>query len=701
MSSSRGGGRTAWGLSGLALVLLAGSLVLVALGHGTSLPAGFVPWSGQLVALLGAAGPPILGAILVSRLPWNRYGWAWCAFGLALSVLLSAGTYATYAVVHPGALPAPGAVAVVGDVAWITWISLLPFLLLWFPTGHAPSRRWRLLPRVVVAAAIVTALTGAFRQQLGVVPIDNPLAVSSASGDLLFVVSEAAVYLIFASIPAAAVSVALRYRRAGRTERRQIMWFAYAAVIVGVFVLSDPFVELPGSWDAVLETAALAGLYVAIGIAVLRHGLYDIDRIVNRTVVYAAVTACLVAVYVLVVGYLGSLFRVDDGPIVSLLATGLVAVLFAPLRDRLQQVVNRMMFGRRAEPYEVISQLGRRLEASLSGEDVLVTIVETIAETLELPQVEIWFVEEDRLHLGAAHGDSTDADTASDMQDLRGMRGIALVLPLAHRGQNVGALCLAPHDAAEGFTDADLALLRDLATQAGPATHAVALTAQLRASLDELWRSRERIVVSQQEERLRIHRDLHDGLGPVLASMRLRLEACLEVAQRSAPDLNADLERLHELVGQATADIRTLVHDLHPPALAQLGLGRALHQHCDRFGRETGLDVHYTGPKELRLPAATEVALLRIAQEALLNVSKHANATRAEVALHWDGDDLELAVRDDGVGLQARRTGLGTGIGSMHARAELLGGTLQLAPVDGAGLLVSVRVPAGEAAIRG
>ena len=265
--------------------------------------------------------------------------------------------------------------------------------------------------------------------------------------------------------------------------------------------------------------------------------------------------------------------------------------------------------------------------------------------------------------------------------------GVALVLPLTHRGELVGALSMAPRSPGETFSPADRQLLRDLATQAGTAADAVRLTVALRSSLEELRQSRERLVAAQEEERRRIQRDLHDGLGPVLASMRLRLEACLDAAQETKDPLTSDLERLYELVGQTTADIRRLVYNLRPPVLDQLGLVSAVKQHCERFGRETGIEVSFEAEENLSIPTAAEAALLRVVQEALLNVGKHAHASRVEVRLGRRDGWLVLKVRDEGVGFEANGhiDQKGTGIGSMRERVELLGGTLQLTGRPGIG----------------
>ncbi len=463
---------------------------------------------------------------------------------------------------------------------------------------------------------------------------------------------------------------------------------------------------------------------LAIGIALLRYRLWDIDPIINRALVYGALTVSVVGIYILVVGYLGALFQTGGNLFISLVATGLVAILFAPLRDRLQRGVNRLMYGERDEPYKVLSQLGRRLEGTLAPEAVLPTIAENIARTLRLPHVAIWLADGDTLRLGAAHGDAPAKTTVRDAGAVEklchapdGLRtadlgtsgeygmvlassGAALVLPLTHRGGLVGVLSLAPRSPGEGFSPTDRLLMRDLATQSGAAAHAVRLTVELRSSLEDLRRSRERLVAAQEEERRRIQRDLHDGLGPVLASMRLRLEACLDAAQDENNPMAGELERLYELVGQATGDIRRLVYDLRPPVLDQLGLVPALRQHCERFSRETGVEVGFEAEAGLTIPTAAEVTLLRVAQEALLNVQKHALASRVDVRLGWHEGWLGLEIRDDGVGFEAngRSNREGTGIGSMRERAELLGGTLRVAGHPRGGTEVVVRIPAQESA---
>ncbi len=593
---------------------------------------------------------------------------------------------------------------------WLLWASLILFVFL-FPDG-------RFVPRWT-------------RGVVGVMMLGTFVALFFGRGTLTEPPPALGLILIGGLLAGVAAQI-YRYRRVSSPKgRQQTKWVVFgitAAITVQVLgILATPLFTSPGApavlynaADVTVITLAYFLLPLSIGAAILRYRLWDIDLIINRALVYGALTACVVGLYVLVVGGVGALLQARGNLLVSVLAAGLVAVLFAPLKERLQRGVDRLMYGERDDPYAVLSRLGQRLEATLAPEAVLPAIVEDVAKALRLPHVAIWLVDDDALHLGAVRGEAPPEAVARDAHAVEKLRsapdglglvdlgpsstygsilahsGAALVLPLTHRGELVGALSVAPRGPGEDFSPADRRLLRDLATQSGAAAHAVRLTAALRISLDDLRRSRERLVAAQDEERRRIQRDLHDGLGPVLASMRLRLEACLDETQGTKTPLTSDLERSYELVGQATADVRRLVYDLRPPVLDQLGLVPALRQHCERFGRESGVEIRFEADEGLPVPAAAEMALLRVAQEALVNVGKHARASRADVRLERSDGWITLEVRDDGTGFDAEDQILGgTGIGSMRERAEMLGGALRIAGRFG-GTEVVVRIPVEE-----
>ena len=595
---------------------------------------------------------------------------------------------------------------------WLLWASLILFVFL-FPDGRFVPRWARGVAGLLIPGTFVALFFG-----------DGTLTEPPS----------ALAPILFGGLLAGVASQIYRYARVASPEgRQQTKWVVSgitAAILVQVLgVLATPLFVEPGApavlynvADVTVITLAYFLIPLSIGAAILRYRLWEIDLIINRALVYGALTACVAGLYALVVGGAGALLQARGSLVVSVLATGLVAVLFAPLKDRLQRGVNRLLYGERDEPYTVLSRLGQRLEATLAPEAVLPVVVESVARALRLPCVAIWLAEGDALHLGAAHGEAPTRAVVRDagaVEKLRrspdGLRpvdlgpsstygsvlvqtGAVLVLPLTHRGELVGALSIAPRGPGEDFSPADRRLLRDLAAQSGAAADAVRLTVALRTSLDDLRRSRERLVTAQEEERRRIQRDLHDGLGPVLAGMRLRLEACLDAAQGVNAPMSGDLERLYELVGQATADIRRLVHDLRPPVLDQLGLVPALRQHCERFGRESGMEIRFEAVEGLPVPAAAEVALLRVAQEALVNVGKHARASRAEVRLERSDGWITLEVRDDGVGLGAEGEFKGgTGIVSMRERAELLGGALRTGGRSAGGTEIAVSIPVEEA----
>jgi signal transduction histidine kinase len=568
-------------------------------------------------------------------------------------------------------------------LACFGWASLFVFFYL-FPDGRFVPRWTRL---AAFGSSTLIVLSYFSPAEWGFNADDNGIG-SEPSGGALFGLG------VLASFASVVVAQAYRYWRVSTpVQRQQSKWVICGFVgAYGTFLVLFSFV-LP----ALLQSSsAVIGQFVglllfggvllliplSIAAAILRHQLYDIDLLISRGLVYGILTACVIGVYVLVVGYLGALFRTSGNLAISLVAAGCVAVGFQPLRERLQQGVNRLLYGQRDEPYAVLSRLGRRLEDTLAPEAVLPAICRTLTDALKLPYAAILLRQDGgRLVLSAASGTG-------------GAMVAALRVPLIYHNLAVGELLLAPRAPGESFTPADRRLVEDLARQVGVAAHAVRLTAELQASLVELRRSRERLVLAQDGERRRIQRDLHDGLGPTLASMRLRLEACLDMAVGTSAGLVAELERLDELVGQATADIRRLVHDLRPPVLDQLGLLAALRQHVDRFERETAIAMSLHAAEDLKVSPAVEVAVFRVLQEALLNVHKHAAARRVKVRIAQEEGDVVLEVTDDGRGLpeDAHGSGRGAGLRGMRDRADLLGGSLHVARAGTCTRLV-LRVP--------
>jgi signal transduction histidine kinase len=352
--------------------------------------------------------------------------------------------------------------------------------------------------------------------------------------------------------------------------------------------------------------------------------------------------------------------------LIALLATGLVAVLFHPLREWLQRRVNRMIFGERDDPIEALSRLGKSLEIALPNDQVLPVLVETIAQTLKLPFVGIALHGRETAPLAAQVGTAVENP---------------LEFPLTFQGETTGYLLVGPRGGEESFNPVEERLLRNLAPQAGAAVRNAQLTA-------DLQRSRQQLVTAREEERLRLRRDLHDGLGPALASVSWQAESARELVHADPSGVVQLLESIIEQAQSALTDIRRLVYGLRPPALDELGLVGALEQAI----RQQQMDVIIEAPPALTtLPAAVEVAVYRIVQEALKNAMEHGRAENCVVNLALDGN-LCLTIRDDGQGLPEVVTP-GVGLVSMRERAEELGGTFAFRPRQAGGTEVAVSLP--------
>jgi signal transduction histidine kinase len=441
-------------------------------------------------------------------------------------------------------------------------------------------------------------------------------------------------------------------------------------------------------FDATSYVPAFALLVLAVFtcVAILRYKLYDIDVLINRTLVFGALSACVVGIYVLAVVGFGALFHARGNLGVSLIATGVVAVLFQPLRGRLQRGINRLMYGERDDPHAVTSRLGRRLEATLAPERVLPTVVETIAQALKLPYAAILLKEGDGFQSAAAYGLPTAEPEA---------------LPLVYQREEIGRLVISPRAPGEQFSTGDRRLLEDLARQTEVAVHAVRLTADLQSS-------RERLVTTREEERRRLRRDLHDGIGPTLTGLALQLNAARKLVRSKPEDAEESLARIEQRTEETIAEMRRLIYGLRPPALDDLGLIPSIYQQAQSQGMvelstvtETGERLEHrtvfsmNAPENLpSLPAAVEVACYRIVQEALTNVARHAHARTCLVRLSVDQGSgvLEVEITDEGIGISGGRVA-GVGLSSMRERAEELGGTLTVERGFEGGTLVLARLP--------
>jgi len=479
----------------------------------------------------------------------------------------------------------------------------------------------------------------------------------------------------------AIVALVVRTVAAEASERRRYQWFVLAVVTLLVPIFVETWNALLGSTRFDLspyEGWASALLPVVLAIAIVRHGVFDIEVVIRRTTIYAVVTVVLLALYGLAVWIVTT---VSDArtEVAALIGAGLVAVAFTYVRDVVQRTVGRRLFGNRDDAYATLAALGTRLEHAPVGDRALQAVTDTLCEQLKVPWATI--------------------DLSIDGADVRVARTGAVPAPddrahatfsLTHQGIALGRLAVGWRTAVEPFRPTETARLEDLARQTGVLAHNVALTEALRHSRAVLLNARE-------EERRRIRADLHDGLGPTLATVALGLGAAAE-RLRDEPELTVLLTDLEGELQSAIADIRNLVYALRPAALDDLGLVPALREHAEALARRTAespspLAVDVDAPTELvPLPAAVEVAAYRVALEALTNVARHSRATRCRVWIRAD-DGLQVVIEDDGVGIDEAADGAGVGLASMRERVEELGGRLRVGPGSPRGTTVDAWLP--------
>ena len=467
------------------------------------------------------------------------------------------------------------------------------------------------------------------------------------------------------------------------------LFLLLSAATIGLNIFAPDSI-LPGApgW---LILNSVGGVIATFSVAVfsmvlLRYHLWDVDLLINRALVYGTLTTFIVGAYVLIVVGLGSLFSAGGSILLSLLATALVAVAFQPLRERVQRQVNRLMYGERDEPGRILARLSQQIESVITHEKLLPSIVETVACSLKLPFAQIEWAHQPEAEGESASGPTVAPSVAATYGTPPHSSANVLRLPLMYQAEVVGQLVLAPRARTDGFSPADQHTLQALAQQIGLAAHAVRLAA-------DLQRARERLVTAREEERRRLRRDLHDGLGPQLASQTLTLTAARQLLRTDPDAADSLLTEATKHAQTAITDIRRLVYDLRPPALDYLGLVGALQAQTTQYGTSgVYFNVNVDAPEPLpNLPAAVEVACYRTAQEALTNVVRHANARHCAITLTLR-DDLQLEIVDDGQGLPPDRHA-GVGFASMRERAEELGGVCVVETNKGGGVRVVMRLP--------
>jgi signal transduction histidine kinase len=642
-------------------------------------------WSGENVQIIAFVGMAVVGLLVTLRRPRNAIGWIFSALGAWIGLMALAQEYSRYTLLtHRGALSGGVYAAWFYQWAWVPWfLSLLTFPFLLFPNGRLPSRRWRPVLWISAVVGAVGWIPLALEPELVDVKVANPFGLQNA-GDTLDLVFGA----VFALIPilglAAAASLVVRFRRASAVERQQIKWFTFAGAMIVVGVGAAAILEAFGVLlPEILFNVLLTFLPASIGIAILRHRLFDIDVVINKTLVYGLLAAFITAVYVGIVVGIGTAVGSKRNLGLSILATALVAVGFQPVRERVQRLANRLVYGRRATPYEVLSEFSGGMAHAVATEELLPRMARIVAEGTGAAHVDVWLRLGSELVREVSWPESKDtrASVAPVVLDDRvTIPGADGAVAVRHQGELLGVIGVTK-SAGETLTSAESKLLNDLASQAGLVLRNVRL-------IEELRTSRQRLVRAQDEERRRLERNLHDGAQQRLVSIALVLRmARHHLGETGDPKVGQTIDQAAEQLALALQELRELARGIHPAILTERGLAPALQSLAERSVVPATLE----STLDTRLPPAVEATAYFVVSEALANVGKYSKATAVTVRAEQSDGELIVEVFDDGVGgADASR---GSGLRGLADRVAAVDGRLEIVSPPAEGTRLTSRIP--------
>jgi signal transduction histidine kinase len=673
-----------------------------------------IPASSMIQALAEA----FFGFIVVRRFWHNPVGWLFLVgLGFPDAMNQVAQLYAVFAhnVTHD-ALPGWVIAVWLGSWLFIPGVLLLPtFVILLFPDGHLPSPGWRYFAwplGLLLAIAIIAAAIGA-------VPTRPDFHFTPGGG----IADTDRLGLEFFNLPVVAgalgclFALAQRFRRSQGDEREQLKWFL-AAVALVIVTLVLAFISAynggptsgPSVWGLGLYSVATLTVPAAVAVAILKYRLYDIDVVVSRTLVYGALAAFITAVYVGIVVGVGTLVGSGGQPnlLLSIVATAIVAVAFQPLRERLQKLANRIVYGKRATPYEILSQFSQRVAETYASKETLPRMARVLAEGTGAERAQVWLRSGGALRLAAAWPEvpasSSNLDAANGSGTVMSQASLGVTgqlmpdipdvnraVAVRHQGELLGALAVKKRTA-ESLTPIEEKLLEDLAHQAGLVLKNVGLTAELLARLEDLRASRQRLVAAQDEERRRLERNLHDGAQQNLVALKVKLALAEMLAEKDPDKARTMLAELKGDTDETLETLRDLARGIYPPLLADKGLAAAL----EAQGRKATLPVKVDADGVGRYPQEAEAAAYFCVLEALQNVQKYAGATHARVQLSERDGVVIFQVEDDGKGFDPATAKRGAGMTNMADRLDALGGSIEFDSKPGAGATVRGSIPVPE-----
>jgi signal transduction histidine kinase len=678
-ATRRGHSRWAWTVWGATIAIaLARPVIAFAAGTTESI------WE-FVFAIAAIAASATVGAMITSRQPGNRVGLLFSTLGAAAAISTTAGDYASLGVQR--GLPLTDIAAWASQLAFAVMIFPFAFLFLIYPTGRIPTPRWRWVLRVMLVAFGINVTL--FALTPGVIAsgfvdahdrIVNPIALPMAWREIVQGITELAGIVVFVGALLSVVSLVLRFRRAGGEERQQIRWLAYLAAFLAVWLVTMLSLELSGlvPQDAssfvgnlgffVLIIGLFFGVPVTCAIAILRYRLYDLDVVIKKAVVAFLLVSLVTVVAVVVAIAIPALVLGSEADRASTLAVAAGVALglaLSPVRRIARRWADRIVYGKRATPYEVLTEFGGRAAQAYSTDDVLPRLAQVLAAGTGAMSARVL------LRVGAEHRESARWPAAGHRGD-----GQEHVEPVIHQGEELGALAVTM-PASDPMDPSKEKLVRDLASQAGLLLRNVRLIEELRAS-------RQRLVAAQDDERRRLERNIHDGAQQQLVALNVRLGLARQLATRDPAAIEQTLERLQVDVTAALEELRDLARGIYPPLLADQGLAAALAAQVRKAAIPVEVDADGIGRYEPDVEATVYFCTL----EALNNVAKYAEASRATVRLEHGDDGLTFVVTDDGRGFDPTATSYGTGLQGIADRLDAIGGRLEVRSQPGEGTTV-------------
>jgi signal transduction histidine kinase len=691
-------------VAGLTLVSFAIGLVFTFLAasirpHGAGDPLqdiGFV---------LSFAMFPVIGYVLAIRRPENAIGWLMLGIGTffgATAILTSPGEYLLYS----GDRDLGLMLIAFDSPSWVPIVVLpVTFLLLLFPDGHLPSPRWRWFAwtlgvgLVVVYFAIL--LDPGPLAESPVPNVPNPLGID-ALGPFLDV-AQATILVIPIGVIGSLLSLGLRFRRSSGIERLQLRWLLTAAAFVALLYSAALLASLGSSWGAggdpgwvtVLQNIVIPSftlIPIAIGVSILRYRLFDIDVVINRAVLFGALAVFITIVYVAIVVGVGALVGSRASPVLSAAAAATVALAFQPLRRRAQRLADRLVYGKRATPYEVLSEFSERVGQTYANEELLPRMARALGEGTGAARADVWVRVGEELRAEATWPEDADAPPprAMSSSEERIATASSFFEPVRHRDELLGALSIEKRPG-ESLSATEEKLIQDLAAQAGLVMRNAALTEDLLDTIEQLRTSRQRLVTAQDEERRKLERNLHDGAQQQLVALNVKLGLLERLVERDPAQAKAVASQLQGDATEALEELRDLARGIYPPLLADQGLAAALGSQARKSAVPVTIEAEGVG----RYARGAEAAVYFSCLEALQNVAKYASASSATVRL-TDGDGrLRFEVTDDGDGFDPSTSSYGTGLQGIADRLAALDGTVQIMSSPGAGTTVAGSLPVG------